>query len=218
MTLGASRVSCATVVGMERRQPVNLTTHGWTLPPGWTLYTAARYDDQPAELEGVYDVQGCIVTITSDIHAPISGPAEVRIRDLLAPDAMDRSIQRDGITLDILRAVPLGDARKVLAEWLPRLRAAFSPDDAPKPLPARVESPHDYTLVAAEYVRLVNAGERRPIHVMSEVSGVSRNTMSARVRRARDMGLLLQIGTGAKLRAELTPQAIAELNESEETN
>jgi hypothetical protein len=186
-------------------EAIDLSPHGWTLPPGWTLYPATRYDGQPADLIGVYDVQGCTVTISADLRAPISGPMEVRIREEF--DNPEEIKERDGITLEVLRAVPLGDARKILAEWLPRLRAAFYPDDAPQPLPERVETQHDYALVAAEYVRLVRSGERRPIHMMAEASGVSRNTVSARVRRARHMGLLLQTRTGTTLNAELTPAA-----------
>ncbi|WP_214103861.1 hypothetical protein [Acrocarpospora catenulata] len=193
-------------------EPIDLSPHGWTLPPGWALYPAARYDSQPADLIGVYDVQGCTVIISADLRAPISGPMEVRIREEFDPD---KTKERDGITLDVLRAVPLGDARKTLAEWLPRLRATFYPEEAPRPLPERVETPHDYALVAAEYVRLIYTGERRPIHVMAEASGVSRNTISARVRRARDMGLLLQTRTGTTLSAELTSTAQQLLSQKE---
>ncbi|MFF4620908.1 hypothetical protein [Nonomuraea jabiensis] len=190
------------------------TTYGWDLPKGWHLEIDDRYPDgKPSWLVGIYFVDGCNVHVRADLRAPISGPREINITETF--NDPERAFDRDGITLEVLRSVPLGDARKVLAEWLPRMRAALFPDEAPKPLPERVETLHDYARVAEEYARLVNAGERRPIHVMAEASGVSRNTMSARVRRARDMGLLIQIGKGTKLRAELSAEATNELTKGQ---
>jgi hypothetical protein len=204
-------VLCFSVRGLRR---ADATAHGWSLPEGWHLEIDDRYPDgKPSWLVGVYFVDGCNVYVRADLRAPISGPSEISVTETF--NVPDRAFDRDGITLDVLRAVPLGDARKVLAEWLPRMRAVLFPEEAPKPLPARVETPHDYALVAQEYARLVNVGERRPIHVMAEASGVSRNTMSARVRRAREIGLLIQTGKGTKLRAELSTEATNELTKGQ---
>jgi hypothetical protein len=194
---------------------VDAAALGLSLPKGWSLWKSA---EDAAVLQwllvGVYLVQGWTVRIEASLFAPFVGPTSITV-ELVDAESVDAAIETGGITTGVMRAVPLAEARRVIAEWGPRALAAIAPEAAPRPLPARVETPHDYALVAAEYVRLVTDGERRPIHVMAEACGVSRNTMSARVRRARDQGFIVQTGTGGRLRAELSPRAIQILNEKE---
>ncbi|MDX6738613.1 hypothetical protein [Actinocorallia sp. A-T 12471] len=196
---------------MEEITQADATAYGLELPDGWTLWKRVPMGSDLVEwlLIGVYTVLGWRVEIVADLSAPYTGPSAVNV----TPG--DGDAESDGVTLDVLRAVPLGDARKVLSEWSARVIAAVTPERGPLPLPESVTTPHDYAVVAAAYVALVNAGERRPIHRMAESSGASRNTISARVRRARDRQYIVQTGTGAKLRAELSARAIEILNEQE---
>ncbi|MFL6051309.1 MAG: hypothetical protein ACJ72W_00075 [Actinoallomurus sp.] len=169
------------------------------LPEGWELST----DDagQPT-LRRVYEAGAWRTTVIVDVAAPFTGPSSVHI-DYTGADAAES----EGVTLEILRAVPLGEVRKVLREHLPRIRASLAPETAVK-LPTRCETPYEYALVAEAYVRLVNAGEQRPVQVMATSAGISRNTISARVRRARNMDLIKQTGTGTgHLSAQLTKAA-----------
>ncbi len=178
---------------------MNEQLNSGNLPAGWSLSDGGRW------LTGRYEREDWAVEIAADLLAPRTGPSSIRI-DYDGQES-------DGITLDVLRAVPLGEARRILADLVPKLRAAVAPERAPAKLPERVQDERDHALVAKAYVDLLAAGERRPIQVLADSAGISRNTVSARVRRAREAGLLDQTGTGAKLTAQLTAKAVELLNE-----
>jgi hypothetical protein len=194
------------------REELEPSVYGWELPQGWRLYAYER-GGEPAIIEGRFDVgEGCYALVEAHVHAPFNGPTRVTVM----AETTDAANQSDGVTVEMMRAVPLGEARRVITEWVNRIRAEVSPETSPAPLPARVESPRDYALVAREYVRLMDTGERRPIEVMAQAWGVSRNTASARVRRARNRGLLMQMGhTTGRLSARLTEAAEELLREDE---
>ena len=181
------------------------TVYGWELPAGWKLY-AYQAGGEPAILKATYELaEGCIALVEAHVHAPYNGPTRVTV---LAENE-DAANQSDGITTEMMRSVPLGDARKTITYWVNRIRSEIDPESQPASLPERVETPEDYARVAAEYVRLINSNERRPIEVMAQAWGVSRNTTSARVRRARDKGYLVQRkGDKNRLSAELTDVAL----------
>jgi hypothetical protein len=181
------------------------SAYGWALPPGWKLYAYKEQPHEPAVLRATYELtEGCVALVEAHVHAPYNGPTRVT---LLAEDD-NAANQSDGITTEMMRAVPLGEARKVITYWVNRIRSEVKPESRPAPLPDRIESPEDYARVAAEYVRLINANERRPIEVMAQAWSVSRNTASARVRRAREKGYLIQEkGDHNRLNAGLTDLA-----------
>ncbi|MFE3459051.1 hypothetical protein ACFXKD_16030 [Nocardiopsis aegyptia] len=164
------------------------SNYGWDLPAGWKLY-AHEEGGEPAILKATYELtEGCVALVEAHVHSPYNGPTRVTV----LAESVEAANQSDGITTEMMRAVPLGEARKVITYWVNRIRSEVKPESQPAPLPDRIESPEDYARVAAEYVRLINANERRPIEVMAQAWGVSRNTASARVRRAREKGYLVQ--------------------------
>lgn len=189
--------------------------YGWTLPDGWTLW-ADTPGGIPAELRGRYVIDGVHVTFTAEPRWLTNGPLSVSL-DITPYDteSAHRALDTDGITLQVLRSVPLGEARKVIAEWGDRIRERFYSELMPPPVPARVTSEYDYALIAAAYVRLTSMGERHPLQALAEAAGINRETMSARLRRARLLGLLISYGAG-KPGGELTDKAAALLNESKE--
>lgn len=126
-------------------------------------------------------------------HGRPDEPLERPFRDrsvLQRGGDLDGSLETDGITFDVLRDVPLQEARRVISAYGPRLRQALGLAQAASHLPERVETDLDYARMAKRYVELVETGRRNPIGELAELAGVSRNTMSARIRRARDKGFL----------------------------
>lgn len=157
------------------------------LPRGWELREHAHSGS--VDLIGVYRVQGWTIFISCDIKSPFMGPDELNIR-LTSADDIPSAIETDGITVDLLRIIPFGEARRIIAEWKPRLLAELYGIGEPEPVPDRIESEHDYALVAREYIRIVKTGDRRPIDTLARAWGLSNKTVSARILRARKMGLL----------------------------
>lgn len=127
-----------------------------------------------------YDVRAWRVTFTASPGRPFDGPEELHVF-LTNVAAVESAIESDGLTTDLLRVLPLADARK-------RIRALQPPE--PFDIPAKVETDAEYARFAAAYVDAVRAGKRRPIERLQAATGVSRNTLSARVRRARERGFL----------------------------
>ncbi|MEU8403191.1 hypothetical protein AB0C28_49130 [Nonomuraea sp. NPDC048892] len=191
--------------------------YGWTLPERWTLY-ADTPDGIPTEIRATYFIDGVEVTFMAQPRWITNGPLRVTL-DITPYDteSAERALDTDGITVQVLRSVPLGEARRIIGEWGDRIRERFYPELLPLPIPSRVESEHDYALVAGAYVQLTHRGERKPVQAMAEAAGVGRDTMSARIRRAREMGLLVTYGPG-KPGGELTPKAAALLTELREGN
>lgn len=189
-------------------------TYGWELPAGWKLY-AYETDGEPAILKATYELtEGCVALVEAHVHAPYNGPTRVTV----LAESEDAANQSDGVTTEMMRSVPLGEARKTITYWVNRIRSEIDPGSQPAPLPERVETPEDYARVAAEYVRLITSNERRPIEAMAQAWGVSRNTASARVRRAREKGYLIQRkGDKNRLSAELTDLALDALKSTGES-
>ncbi|WP_431933714.1 hypothetical protein [Nonomuraea jabiensis] len=191
--------------------------YGWTLPDNWSLW-ADTPDGIPAELRGRYLIDGVHVTFTAQPRWITNGPLSVSL-DITPYDTESalHALDSDGITLQVLRSVPLGEARRLITEWGRRIRERFYPHLLPPPIPTHVTSDYDYAVTAMIYAQLTQDGERRPLQAMAEAAGINRETMSARLRRARQLGLLITHGAG-KPGGELTDKAIALLNESKERN
>ncbi|MFI9554568.1 hypothetical protein [Nonomuraea endophytica] len=191
--------------------------YGWTLPDGWSLW-ADTPDGIPTELRGRYVIDGVDVTFTAQPRWITNGPLSVAL-DITPFDteSAERALDSDGITLQVLRSVPLGEARRVITEWGDRIRERFHPELLPPPIPAHVTNEYDYAVTAMAYVQLTHMGERRPLQAMAEAAGINRETMSARLRRARQLGLLITYGAG-KPGGELTDKAVALLNPTNDTD
>lgn len=131
-----------------------------------------------------------------------AGPERIAISPAVGPDGM--AIDQDGelISTELLRAIPLQDAR-------PRLRrikvGQAIREGFIDPIPARFDGDRDFALLAEIYAQKVKQGERNPIAAMASIYGTSRHTLSARIRTARERGLLTR-PTGRNL-GSLTSKA-----------
>jgi hypothetical protein len=123
------------------------------------------------------------------------------------PERDDKGAAFDGITTAFLRAIPMAHARALMREQHEQLSVADVRREI-TPLPARVESDSDYVHVASAYVALGQTSVE-PIKRLSEWSGESSETWSARLRRARSKGILEGKGRDARI----APAFVAQSNE-----
>lgn len=142
-------------------------------------------EDEPTAYV-VYAVKGWSVTLRSSLIAPYHGADDMHFRATTA-EGVEAAMETDGLTFDVVRAVPLSDARKRLA-LLKRAHRAVGVERAE--MTDRLSAPEDWARFAERYVMLVQAGTRHPVEELRLKYGVSRNTISARVRRARERGFL----------------------------
>lgn len=154
----------------EKRADVELP-EGWRVENGQLIYEM--------------DLQGWGVAVTSALAAPWDGPTRLEVN---AHD-VDAAVETDGITVELLRKLPMGEIRKQIKTLRAQLGYAVGPSGSGTVL-TRVESQLEYALMAREYVRLVEQGFRSPITRLAEGWGLSRNTISGRIRRARLMDFL----------------------------
>lgn len=104
----------------------------------------------------------------------------------------------DGITTNLLRAIPMAHARALMRGRHEQLLVSGLREEL-SPLPARVETDRDYVHVAMAYVSLVNGSSVEPIRRLGEWTDESVDTWSARLRRARSRGVLLGKGREASI-------------------
>lgn len=144
---------------------------------GLWLTTSCRVDDWRVE----FAVQ---------IGSPYYGVERVAIEPPTDVKAASAAIEANGMPVSVLRALPLTEARTRLARA--KLAHKRGPTaDAPIKVPARLMSPADWTAFAVAYVDTVNEGYRNPVEQLRQaLGGVSRDTITARIRRARETGYL----------------------------
>lgn len=160
-------------------RPVIAASAGENWPEGWHL----DGDRLVYEIE----LSGWRLTVVSSFDAPWDGPAHLSIEPPSDPRVM---VETDGITTELLRSIPLAEIRKRAKELRARLSRSTTGEDSAEAVLARVETDREYALMAYEYVRLVRHGYRSPVTRLATAWGLSRNTISSRVRRARAMGFL----------------------------
>ncbi|CAM5583753.1 hypothetical protein SSPIM334S_02049 [Streptomyces spiroverticillatus] len=148
------------------------------LPPGWRV----DGDDLVHEAE----LHGWRLTVVSELGAPWDGPSSLRIDPPSDPDA---ARETDGITAELMRSISMAEIRRTTKELRARLGRSADGTEAGA-VPDRVETEHDYAVLARAYVRLVEQGYRSPVTRLATAWGTSRNTVSGRIRRARAMGFL----------------------------
>lgn len=145
-----------------------------------------------------YDLGGWVAVVRAHVSAPFDGPQEVRVlldmSDEGLGDAVGLADASGGITAGVLRAVPLGDARKVLR----RLRADVlaGRDEGAYDLPDRMVSMEDWIVFARAYARSAARNPQQPLVHLTRATGLSINTINARLRRAQELGLLENVGDG----------------------
>lgn len=164
-----------------------------------------------------YSVLGCwLVEVRAHELLPWDGPEELRVSFATDAESAESDValadQTNGITTEVLRAVPLVDARKRLRRLRAKSRARRLAGS--REIPRRLETNQDWAAFAAAYADAVAAGNRQPLVHLSAELGVGRNTLSARVRRLRALGLLTR-PDGDSL-GELTPAAKALLKGNEQ--
>ncbi len=157
-----------------------------------------------------YEVMGWTVTLRSAFGEPWNGAGELSVRVTDVP-GVESAVESDGLTFEVLRAIPLADARKRLTMLKRSQRSSQTPERGSD----RLDTPEAWARFAEAYVNLVQRGHRHPIEELrSEYGGMSRNTLSARVRRARERGYL--DGPPGKPANELGPEALKHLSEKEQ--
>lgn len=146
------------------------------------------------------------------------GPHELRIAPAMNGDA--QAIAR-GISTGTLNAIPLVEMTAEATEKiLPAVEALTARMDAieAEADKKRNRSPQFYALIAAQYVALVDAGERQPVQEIVKQTSKSGEAVRGWLRTARTMGLLT--GEPGKTAGELTDKArgllSVELNEEGE--
>ncbi|MGX5214989.1 hypothetical protein ACWKT3_40995 [Streptomyces violaceus] len=148
------------------------------MPEGW------RLDGEQLVHEA--ELHGWKLTVVTLLSAPWDGPASLRIDP---PDDPRAEVATDGITAELMRSISLAEIRRTAKEL--RTRLGRSADEATTAAVVhRVETERDYALMAREYVHLVHQGYRSPVTRLATAWGLSRNTISGRIRRARAMGFL----------------------------
>ncbi|MEU0073058.1 hypothetical protein ABZ027_26435 [Streptomyces sp. NPDC006332] len=148
------------------------------MPAGW------RLDGEQLVHEA--ELYGWKLTVVSLLDAPWDGPTSLRIEP---PDDPRATVGTDGITTELMRSISLAEIRRTAKEL--RARLGRSTDEATTAAVLhRVETEREYALMAREYVRLVQQGHRSPVTRLATAWGLSRNTISGRIRRARAMGFL----------------------------
>jgi len=157
------------------------------------------YPDFPT-VELLYEVHGHTVMLSSHSLLLSAPPASLTVH--IAPGG--------GITTEVLRAIPLADASKRIKAMTLALLESERP--AWHEL-GRMRDAQDWARFASAYADLVASGERSPVTHMARALKLSRNTVAARVRIARDRGYLTR-PTDESL-GELTDMARKLLHEEE---
>jgi len=153
----------------------------------------------------LYSVHGWTVTMTSGNLFRAAPPIELTVR------TDDRATRDRGVTTEVLRAIPLADARRRIRAMG---RALLEAEQTPWYELGRLTTDRDWAKFAEAYAGVVELGDRSPVTHLAERSGTSRNTVAARVRIARDKGFLTR-PTDESL-GELTDMARELLDEGEE--
>lgn len=140
----------------------------------------------------LYDLGGWFVSVRAQAGAPFDGPEEVQVyldmSDEGAGDAVDAAEQSGGITAEVLRSIPLSDARKVLRRL--RTEVLAGRDEGAFELPERMNTREDWITFARAYGRAATRNPQQPVVHLARATGLSTNTINARIRRALEMGLL----------------------------
>jgi len=173
---------------------------------GWTVQENVRVSDAATRLAHGYDGQTWL-WVTYDLGgwgarvrcravAPFDGPEEVSITLDMSDEGVDAAVDlaaaSGGVTSEVLRSVPLGDARKVLRRLRTEVLSQRDAKDAQVyDLPERMKSTDDWGRFARAYERSVLRNPLQPMVHLAAATGLSPNTLSARVRRAQELGLIV---------------------------
>ncbi len=152
---------------------------------GAAEFLNAYYEQKELVVE--YRVLGWYVTASAQLGAPWEGPDLIRVGWESTSEGIDTALETDGVTTEVLRAIPLADARRRLRAL--RLAARREEPDVPA-LASRLSGTRDLAEFAQVYADAIAEGRRQPLQYLAQLTGIPRNTLSARVRRARDEGLL----------------------------
>lgn len=113
--------------------------------------------------------------------------------------AVEQAIETDGLTTELLRAIPIADARRRIRELGRAAEAAG--DEMGWPLPSRLNTHDDWCAFAVAYVETARQS-RTALDRMSRVTGISKKTLSTRVTRARERGYLVGNELGPRTRED----------------
>ncbi|MFI5760203.1 hypothetical protein ACIA8F_04595 [Streptomyces sp. NPDC051563] len=110
-------------------------------------------------------------------------PGGVDIADI--DEAVEIATATEGIPSSVLTAIPLSEVKQTARRIL-----AGASEVEPWPVPKRCRTEEDYALLVAELIRIRQTGSAAPQQVLAERLGISKGTMSERVKRARELALI----------------------------
>ena len=177
------------------KNPVDRSDVGRELMPGVRLVDVAVEGIEPKKA-------GRFQSPASErimLHYDVNGWT-VRLRTgnyWASAEIIDLQLHGDGpggVTTEVLRGIPLHDARARIREIQRRWAETVEPSGEEKP---RLTTPHDWASFARAYADLVEHGEQAPVTLLARRLGISRNTIGARVRMAREKGLLTRPAKGS---------------------
>ena len=125
----------------------------------------------------------------ASVNQPFTGPAKITIFFDWLNGGVEAALASDGITTEVTRYLPNADARRRLARHLTEA-ANQRLQERLRALPARLDALADLASFAQIYAGLVEERHRRPLAMIGKATGLSRNTLNARLQRARAEGLL----------------------------
>ena len=132
---------------------------------------------------------GWRIVMTWELDAPVNGPTQLLIHIDSSGESIDSVSDTEGLG-EIIRTMPLRSMRERLAAAYPIAmnitgRASFDQTSR------RITEEREYAALARQFVSLTAAGNRQPIAYLQHATGTSRNTINGRLRRARELDLLV---------------------------
>jgi hypothetical protein len=175
-----------------------VTDVGREVAPGARLLSVTEVKEPARSSDGVvrpgphyivieYEVHGCRVRIRTGSD-PLSAGGAIPVHVEVSSSEQWRSREPRAVTTEVMRAIPLQDARRRLRQIQRQREEQIEPDSWYDQ--DRLSTEYEWAAFSRHYAATVESGERSPIMRIAAQLHASRHTVSARVRRAREKGLL----------------------------
>ena len=136
-----------------------------------------------------YDLLGgWEIELRGDATDPIDGFGSLK---MVYSEINEWHATEEGVTGRLLRLIPFRDAQ----QRFDRLRNQALAADMPSP-PDTYASPTDFARLAEVYLWFASKFKTQPMKQMADQFDLNRNTLSARVSRAKQMGMLSKTDAG----------------------
>jgi hypothetical protein len=185
---------------------------------GDDAYLELDEQGEPRVLKVASFVGPWLVRASRQLAAPFRGPDHLEVFFHGGPpESLDEAVDaaEEGITVAVLRRIPMQEINNRIKRLEYEVYGRYGWPAVHWQIPERVETDRDLAVVAAAYLEVADRGHPSPIELLARQSGISRNTVSARVRRARERGLIeSEAGkSGGRLTAKAVELLKGEANE-----